>query len=102
MKNNSVFTETTVEIEKCGDIHPQLFPVFPNATKVTMRGCDKNFVYYWLTPRVFPKVQEIHLYSHPCQKDVLHRFPNATIYLSSDFAHYKDRWAPKNDRVKLQ
>lgn len=99
MKKSTTFTETHVEITKCRDIRPGLFPVFPNATHVSMIQCNKNFVFYWLTPETFPVVQEIYLDGHPGAAQVLHRFPNATIHLSKDNEDFKHRWASNNKRV---
>lgn len=90
-----------VTIERCGDIHPSFYPMFPDAKTVTMRGCDKNFVFYWLQEHVFPNMQTIYLNSHPCEPVVLARFPNAMFYLSTRYETYKNRWASKRDNVIL-
>lgn len=102
MKDKTIFPHAGhITIERCGDIHPQDYPRFPNATSVTMDRCDKNFVFYWLHEGVFPNINQIYLNSHPCEPQVLHRFPHANFYLSKSFGHYKTRWAETRANLVL-
>lgn len=85
---------STVDVLRCGDIHGYKHPPkFPNAEKVLIRNCDKNFVYYWLNESMFPKVKEIWLDSHPCEWIVFQRFPKANWKLPiPTYIRYKNDW----------
>lgn len=98
---NRKILNKSVEIKECGDIHP--FPKGPvfQADTVHLRACNKNFIYYWLDYRTFPRVKHIYLSSHPCECDVLHRFPNAKIFLVDQYRGYKERWADELNNVIL-
>jgi hypothetical protein len=63
-------------------------PIFESTT-LFLNCCDKNFVFYWLNQRTFPNLKSIYLASHPCDYEVLHRFPQSTIYLIKKFENYK-------------
>jgi hypothetical protein len=92
----------TIHITNMGDLHPYVDGVsFPNTVTIFLTHCDKNFVYYWLNKTTFPNVKTIYLRCHPCEHDVLHRFPESNIYLSDYYSIYKDRWAPENNNVEL-
>ena len=52
-------------------------PVFPHET-VIIKDWDKNGVFYNLDAVRFPNVRQIIMLSHPCEFNVLHRFPCAT------------------------
>jgi len=54
-------------VEGMGDLHGfSPSPIFPNAQTVCLWRCDKNFVYYWLRPDVFPSVRAFYfLRTHP-------------------------------------
>ena len=93
-------TNQCVAIRGCGDIHPfHDAPIFTGANIVFITGCDKNFVYYWLTSRTFPNAQIVYLNSHSCDYPVLRRFPRAQMYLSDWYEHYKECWVGDLDRV---
>jgi hypothetical protein len=92
-----------VEIKGCRDVrYEETGPVFPNAKIVFMNKCDDNMVWYWLHKDTFPSVKKIYLGSHPSDRDVFRRFPkNTTIYLSSAFGEYKQRWANNLKNVRF-
>lgn len=97
-------TKATVVFDACGDIHPRKSYVvsFPDAKVVFMNRCDKNFVYYWLRPRVFPNVERIYLFSHPCMPNYLRAFPETTeIYFSKWYEEYKTRWYPSSANIHI-
>lgn len=93
-----IITNPTVTLLRFGDIHPFIpRPVFL-ATKVFVDDCDKNFVYYWINKNTFPKLEELHLMSHPCEPEVL-QTKDYTTYLSDYFINHKYRWAANNNKV---
>ena len=96
-----VYNKPYVSISGCGDIHPSLYPIFPNTTTVSINNCNKNFVYYWLDRKTFPNVNTIYLNSHPCSTSVLSRFKNTTIYLSRRFSSYKLKWHPNDNNIHV-
>lgn len=54
--------------------YPPLSKRIFHTENLVLDGCDKNFIYYWLTPRIFPHVKDVFLFSHPCENSVIHRF----------------------------
>ena len=93
-----------VMITGMGDIHPRNPPpTFVAAETVFLPSNDKNFIYYWTYPRVFPVVNTIYLNSHPCEPPVMHRFNarGTIIHLDERYQCYKRRWAPDSEYVKL-
>ena len=76
-------------------------PIFPHATKIFVPpGTNKNFVFFCVRERVFPRAREVFLGSHPCEHVVLHRWgPDTRIYLDESYNCYKQSWAYANDRV---
>lgn len=89
-----------VIIEECGDFHPfKDGPVFKGTHIACFDWCDKNFIYYWMKPEVFPDLKTIYLNSHPCESKVFYRFKDATIYLDTRYQRYKDRWADHRESV---
>lgn len=100
LKGKTVMNNT-VEISGMGDIHPfKNGPIFDSET-VYLTSCDKNFIYYWMNTRNFPKVKTLYLFSHPCEPDVMHRFPDTQIYLGESYLTYKKRWVNDLDNVVL-
>lgn len=92
---------TDVTITGCGNIE-SAFTSFPDAKIVTMNHCDKNFVFAWLQPVVFPKVETIYLNSHPCEPQVFKRFPQAKWYLLEEYKWYKNKWAADYNNVHIK
>jgi len=98
------FDNRVVDLVGCGDIHPfrQPGPIFEQADTLFIRDCNKNFVYYWLKPSIFPNVKNIYLASHPCEPMIFNQWEaNTTIYLSEFYSGYKLRWAKNNLNVKV-
>lgn len=96
----SVINHHTVDIVGCGDFGAGTRPRFPNAEKIFIRDCDKNFVYKNVDERRFPNAKELWLISHPCESYFFQRFPNSTIYLLTDsYNYYKGHWF-SDQRVK--
>jgi hypothetical protein len=77
-----------VRFSNIGDVHPFGNLCFPNAETIVIVDCNKNFTYYWLTPKIFPNVKEIYLMSHPCDYCVCSRFTNVSFYLASRYSCY--------------
>jgi hypothetical protein len=97
--SNQHFACNTVNVQNMGSVPPfHEGPTF-YAENVFLTYCDKNFVFYWLHSATFPNAKRIYLSSHPCEYDVLHRFPKGTLYLSEDYRRYKTWWAEENGRV---
>jgi len=70
------------------------------AKNIIYANCDKNFIYFTMFPHIFPHASNIFLNSHPCEAQVLSRFPSkVNIYLPQRLSTYKRRWAPENPRV---
>lgn len=68
------FTCNNLVLSSMGDLHPfSPSPMFHTENLVLDR-CNKNFVYYWLTPNMFPDVKNIYMFSHPCEIGVSQRF----------------------------
>jgi hypothetical protein len=102
--DGKITTEKTVWIKNAGDIHPYSYEVAPPQFKcktVIIEHCNKNFVYYWLTPFHFIGVKNIVLFSHPCEPVVFRRWPSTNIFLSKQYANYKRRWADDMDNVMI-
>jgi len=84
-----------VHFRNMGDIHPFKGPVIRTDTAV-FENCNKNFIYYWATSRVLPKLQYLYLFSHPCEPDVFRRLNSMgiTIYMDEQYGnYYGKRWA---------
>ena len=70
----------TIIFKYIGDVHPFTgSPIF-TCKNVIFDRCNKNFVYYWLKPTIFPNVKNIYLKSNPADPKVLHRFDSTNIY----------------------
>lgn len=87
------------------DIHPFIGPVV-NTEIVVFENCDKNFVYYWATPRVLPKAKHVYLFSHPCEPIVFRTLDkmNVIIHMDEPWKRYAERWAPRmlaEGRIKI-
>lgn len=61
--------------------------------------CDKNFVHDSLRERFFPRLKEVYLGSHPCERYVLDRF--GKVFLHERQKSYKERWARDNPKVGI-
>lgn len=85
--NYQIPNDETLIFRKCGDIHPTKLLVFPCKTAIFF-DCDKNFIYYWLTPRKFPNIEKIYLFSHPCDYSVYSRFPKEKWFVSEHYKRY--------------
>ena len=70
-----------ISISGCGDIHPYERAPTLSAPTLVIKGCNKNFPYYWLDPTIFPETNEIYLGSHPGGQELLRRFPYAKFYM---------------------
>lgn len=69
---------------------------------VFYHDCDKNFVYYTLTPHNFPTVRTVYLRSHPCDWGTFHRFgDDVRIFVHENWARYFHRWASHRPGVSL-
>lgn len=101
-----------VILSRYGDIHPRFDgPIFECET-LFLDCCDKNFLAYWLTRNIFPKVQKLYLGSHPCDFYTLILSSNENgiykrvskfneIFLTEDYyRHYKARWWPDIDNIE--
>lgn len=85
-----IIKNKNVILTRYGDIHP-----FPNGPKfecenLILNNCNKNFVYYWLDKKTFPKVKNVFLGSHPCEFEVLARM-DSDIYVHDMFERYTRR-----------
>ena len=105
--SDETYNHEVIIMYLCGDIHPNKpHPKFPNAKTIFLFDCNKNFVYYWLRPVIFPLVKNIYLMSHPCESSVAPRFrnKNVTIYVQTErYEHYNDKfhkWFTDLDYVK--
>lgn len=58
----------------CPNFLPNLKIPRNEAKVVFFENCDRNFIYYYLYPSLFPKATHFYLNSHPCQADVFRRF----------------------------
>ena len=85
-----------VHFDQMWDIHPFKGPVIDARTAI-FDNCDKNFVFYWMLPRVLPTLKTVYLWSHPCEPDVFRVLDKmgATVFLHEDWARYAPRWAPE-------
>jgi len=92
-----VIKADTVDVVRCGDNFKFMNPPrFPITTRVLFRGCDKNFVHYWLSPKVFSKPEQILLLSHPCDSSTFSRFPDSQIFLHVNaYNFYKNHLFPE-------
>ncbi len=60
-------------------------PVF-NAKLCLFDYCDSNFIYYWLRPHIFPKVQSIYLNSPAgCLLALTNDFKNTNISITDHY-----------------
>lgn len=67
LRGKRVLNEAVV-LRGLGDIHPyHPSPVFDATTLFVEAGVDKNFVYYWVRPHVFPRLQTLYLGASPCE-----------------------------------
>jgi hypothetical protein len=74
-------------LTQLGDIHPFTPAPVVNSPFVIMDNCDKNFVYYWLDDRIFPRLSTFILASHPCEPKVarwMQRQTHTTFYVRED------------------
>jgi len=100
--NGQSIGNSVVYVTDCGDLHPYSNgPVFTGAKIVIIRGCDKNFVYYWVNSSRFPQAEEVYILCHPCEPAVLHRFRKGTIYLVDWYQNYKNRWAEERESLVI-
>lgn len=107
---DKIVNNDTILIRNMGDIHPEKNTMKLNCETLVVDHCDKNFVYYWIKPSVFPKVRKIFLLSHPCEPFLfniwynLSRSENSvvpTIYLAEWYQRYKNRWANDMENVLI-
>lgn len=83
----------------CGDVHPlPLKVIFEDAETVVFLRCNKNFMYYWLKPSLFPKLKTV--YTDMLCEDEIYRFNNLEVYCSNDHIYnkFKRRHDIKNRR----
>lgn len=79
------------------------YPTFPMTQELRFIKCEKNFLYSWMTPKMFPSVRTIYLYSHPCEPAVFRKFPEyVDIIVHPHYADYVRRWAKNMPNVKLE
>jgi hypothetical protein len=99
LPNKRVANPWLVYEKACNTFLPIPTPII-ESNNIFYDDCDKNFVYYTLIPRFYPKLQKVYLNSQP---GVLWRFKNShvQIYLTTNFHQYKKRWAKDMDNVKL-
>lgn len=76
--------------DSIGDIHPVLGIQFKNCENVYFNNCDKNFIFYYMTPSVFPNIKKIYLGSHPCDYDTQFRFNKGIISVIDFYKRYID------------
>lgn len=97
------FHHKSVDIKGCGhdkynthNIRGMVWsPRFQGADTIFIRGCEENFMFYWLKPHVFPIVKKIFVMeTHPCEYQVLHRFnKNTKIYLDEKYYNrFHGKW----------
>jgi len=82
-------------ISSMDDIHPT-FACRVQARDVLVHECDKNFVFYWCTPRTLIGTERLFLNAHPCEQSLLSTWgahPDRVLFLHERWAAYKDRWA---------
>jgi hypothetical protein len=79
------------------------YPTFPMTQELRFIKCDKNFLYSWMTPKLFPSVSTIYLYSHPCEPAVFRAFPeNVDIVVHPQYEDYVRRWAKNKPNVRIE
>lgn len=73
-------------------------PVF-HCHYLTFDECNKNFVYYWFFPFIFPQTRLVFLNSHPCDPDVFRRVselgPGARMYVADWWMDQAQRYCPR-------
>lgn len=98
MKGKKVKSETVI-FENCDNMQPfNEAPTFPNAQRVVLQDCHKEFPFYWLRKDNFPDLQAILFDSSPGQPLVLHRFcsrhpgEQVPMFISDRFENYYIKW----------
>lgn len=87
-----------VVFENCNHVKMCIQPKFPEAQTVIMYNCHPDFVYNWLSPVLFPTIENIYLGSKVENINILHSFywcaytststvldSNIKIYLSDKY-----------------
>ena len=90
-----------VFFHECGDITPTRNPpIFENAKLVIFNECNKNFMYYWFFPRMFPNVKTVYI-DRICDKEIF-RFTNLNVYTGThSYNKHKDSiWCEPNNCLK--
>lgn len=83
-----------VIFKNCMDIPSTALPTFPFASKILFKDCDRNFVYYWLSPWRFPSLKAVYLLNTDAfSGEVLNRFQfkKVVLYIEEDYLY---RWGP--------
>jgi len=67
--------------------------IFPNAERIVIFDWEKNAVNYNLNEYHFPIAKEIvFLSTHPCEYNVLFRFPDETKWIIDDSLYSPHKW----------
>lgn len=61
---------------------------FLNAKRVLFVSCSKNFTFSILRPANFPNINEVILWSHPCDSTIFHRFPEIQFKINPIYQKY--------------
>lgn len=83
-KQSSDISAYTLRFQNCGDIHPMKFPKAPNTQILWFQNCDKNFLYYWLDPHLWPQLQYCILDTRiisDLYRWMPHVFPQTTFFI---------------------
>jgi hypothetical protein len=84
------FTASTIHIRHMVDnaLHdPVPYPPIFTCETVVFLHCDKNFIYYSVSPDRFRGVKTIELQSHPCDKSIFQRFSSVKWLVSRRYLH---------------
>jgi len=78
-------------------------PLFLEAENVIVYNCDQFYVYNYVNENIFPKLNNLYLFSHPCGPRFFTRFnePDHKIYLANFYDNYKLRWAPGKENLYI-
>lgn len=71
--------------------------LFPDAKILFLNNCDKNFMYYNMNRKIFPKVEKIFSNSHPYDYSLMSSFgnnnPEYVRYITPrSYRHHLHRW----------
>jgi hypothetical protein len=67
-----------VFFHECGDWTNDNKLIFEEAEIAVFYNCDKNFMYYWLSPIFFPKLKTVYM-DRVCDNEIF-RFKNINVY----------------------